>query len=87
MRPRASRASNKAIVLIDDAGAGTDGIGGMRLWAVTFGERRGNAGLRPDARAALAEGRDRDHGYRQRRKLERREQAGEPCADNDHAAL
>ena len=36
---------------------------------------------------AFAERRARDDGDRQRRKLERGEQAGKARADNDHAAL
>ncbi len=36
-------------LLIDDAGAGRDRVGGVLLGAVAFGERRGDAGLRPEA--------------------------------------
>ena len=33
--------------LVDDAGAGADGVRGMMLGAVALGQRRGDAGLRP----------------------------------------
>jgi hypothetical protein len=73
-------------LIVDDACAGADGVGGVSLRAVAFGQRRGDACLRPDARSALAEGRDRDDGDRHRRELERGEEAGKPRADNDDAA-
>ncbi len=73
--------------LIDDAGAGADGVGGMRRGAVALGQRGGDARLRPHARAALAERRHRDHGDGKRRELERGEEAGEPGPDDDDAAL
>ncbi len=71
---------------IDDAGAGADGVGRVRLGAVAFGDRGGDARLRPQARGAFAEARGRDHGDGKGRKLERGEQAGQAGADHDHAA-
>ena len=73
-------------LLIDDAGAGRDRVGGMVLGAVALGQRRGDAGLRPQAGCALAETRGGDHGDRMRRELERGEQPGKPGADHDNAA-
>ena len=71
-------------LLIDDAGAGRDRVGGMVLGAVALGERRGDAGLRPEARRAFAEARRRDDRDRTRRELERGEESGEAGADHDH---
>jgi len=42
--------------LIDQAGAGGDGIGGVRLRTVAFRDRRGDAALRPRRRGAVARG-------------------------------
>src|SRR4029078_8176704 len=73
-------------LFVDDASAGADGVPCMRLGTVAFGDARGDACLRPDARPALAEWRDRHDGHRHRRELQRGEEAGKPRADNDDAA-
>ena len=83
MRAPASRARPSAIVLVDQAGADRDGVGGMRLRAVAFGDGGGDAALRPGGRGALAERRRGDHGDRTRRQLQRAEQSGEAAADDD----
>src|SRR5262245_13314621 len=57
-------------LLIDDAGAGADRVGGVLLGAIALGKRRGNSGLRPEARCAFAEACRRDDRYRERRELE-----------------
>ena len=72
-------------LLIDDAGASRDRVGGMVLGAVALGERSGDAGLRPEARCAFAEARRRDDRDRTRRELERGEESGEAGTDDDHA--
>ena len=74
-------------LVIDDAGAGADGVGRVRLWRVAFGHRRRDARLRPQAGRSFAEMRARHHGDGHRRKLERCEQAGQAGADHDHAAV
>ena len=74
-------------LVVDDAGAGADGVGRVRLGRIAFGHRRGDAGLRPQAGRSFAEMRARHHGDGQRRKLERGEQAGQAGADHDHAAV
>ena len=71
---------------IDDAGAGADRILGMMLGAVAFGDRRGDAGLRPKARSAFAEPRAGDDGDWKRRQLERGEQPGKAGAHHHDAA-
>jgi len=73
-------------LLIDDTGAGADGVGGMRVRIVAVGDCCGNARLGPEARCAFAEPRRGDHGHRERRKLQRGKQAGKARADNDDAA-
>ncbi len=73
-------------LLVDDTGAGADRILGMMLGAVALGERRGDAGLGPQARGAFAEPRARNNGDGQRRKLERGEQTGKARPHHDHAA-
>ena len=73
-------------LLIDNAGAGADRIFGMMLGAVALGQRRGDAGLRPETGCAFAEPRAGNDGDRQRRKLERGEQAGKARTHHDHAA-
>ena len=74
-------------LLIDDAGAGPDRVGGVGLGRVALRERRGDAGLRPQAGGAFAKVCARDHGDGQRRELQRREQPGQAGADNHHAAV
>ena len=71
-------------LLIDDAGAGRDRVGGVIFRAIALGERRGDAGLRPEARRSFAEARRRDDRDRTRRELERGEESGKPGADHDH---
>ncbi len=71
---------------IDDAGAGADRVLGMLLGAVAFGQRRGDAGLRPKARGALAEPRAGDDGDWKRRQLECGEEPGKTGAHHHDAA-
>ena len=73
--------------LVDQAGAGRDRVGGVRLGAVAFGDRRGDAALRPGRRGALAERRRRNHGDRTWRQFQRAEQPGEAAADDDDVAI
>ena len=47
-RARASRATDRADLVIDDARAGGPGVGGVKLRAVAFGHGGGDAALRPD---------------------------------------
>ena len=75
-----------AIVFVDDPGAGGDGVGGVLVGAVAFADGGGDAALRPHARRAFPERRRGDDGHRQRRELQRREQPGEPGADDDDVA-
>ncbi len=74
-------------LLIDDARARADRVGGVILRPVALGDRGGDAALRPEARRAFAEAGGGDDRDRKRRELERGEQAGKPGADNNHAAL
>ena len=69
--------------LIDQAGADRDRIGGVRLRAVAFGNRRGNAALRPRCRGAFAQSCRGNHRNATRRQFQRAEQSGETAADND----
>src|SRR6266404_1685787 len=69
--------------LIDQAGAGGDGIGGVRFGAVALGDRGCDAALRPCRRGTLTKWRRRNHGGRTRREFQRAEQPGETAADND----
>ena len=47
----------------------------------------GDSGLRPIARSAFAERRRGEHGHVHGRELQRREEAGEPGADDHHVAV
>ena len=69
--------------LIDQARADRDGVGGVRLRAVAFGDRRGDAALRPRRRGAFAERCRGNHRDRTRRQFQRAEQSGEAAADDD----
>ena len=83
MRAGASRAIRRGDLLVDDAGAGGDGVGEVRVDRVAGADRGGDAALRPGRRGALADRRGGEHGHRARRQTERAEQAGEPAADDD----
>ena len=69
--------------LVDQARADRDRVGGMRFRAVAFGDRGGDAALRPRRRGALAERCRGNHGDRTRRQFQRAEQSGEAAADDD----
>src|SRR5690606_15004264 len=73
-------------VLIDDAGAGADGVGSVCLRRIAFTNGCRDATLRPGARRALAEGGRGDERDWSRRELEGGEQAGEARADDDDIA-
>jgi hypothetical protein len=72
---------------VDDAGPGADGVGSVGLRGVALGKSGGDSGLRPHARAALAERGHRDHGDGKRSELERGEEAGKTRPDDDDAAF
>ena len=74
---------SKRDLLVDDAAADRDRVGGMRFRAVALGDGRGDAALRPGGRSALAKRRRRNHGDRTRRELQRAEQSGKAAADDD----
>ena len=69
--------------LVDQASAGRDRVGRVRLGAVALGDRGGDAALRPRRRGALAQRCRGNHGDRTRRELQRAEQPGEAAADDD----
>src|SRR5262249_60607987 len=56
--------------LIDDTGAGADGVGGMRVRAVALRDCRGYARWCPEGPCAVAERRHGSHGHRQRTALQ-----------------
>ena len=72
--------------LVDQAGAGGDRIGGMRLGAVAFGNGGRDAALRPRRRRALAERSRRNHRHRARREFQGAKQPGKAGADDDDVA-
>ena len=82
-RAPASRATDERDLVIDDAGAGGDRVGGVKLRAVAFGDGGGDAALRPDRGGALANGRGGENGDRTRREFQRAEQAGQSAADDE----
>ena len=87
MRSRASRASSSAIFSSTMPAPAAIVSAACVLGAVALGKRRGDAGLRPEARCAFAEARRRDDGDRQRRELERGEQSGKASTDHDDAEV
>ena len=75
---------------VDDRGvaeavAGGERVGGVQSRAVARAHRGGQTALRPEGRALGAERTLGQHDDRPGRKLERRHQAGDPCADDDDA--
>ena len=73
-------------VLIDDAAARRDRVGGVLCRAVAFADCGGDAALGPHARRAFTERRCSDHRNRQRRELQRREEPGKAGTDDHDVA-
>ena len=73
--------------LIDDARAGSEGVGRMQIRAVVGADGGGDASLRPIAGGPFAERRRGEHGHVHWRELQRREQAREAAADDYHVAV
>ncbi len=74
-------------VRVAQAGTGGERVGDVQLGAVVRADGGGDAALRPGARrqgAERARGQDRD---RPRRQVQRRQQAGEAGADDQHVVL
>ena len=72
---------------VDDASTGGDRVVRVRSGIIVAADGGGDAALRPTGRGALSERRGGQHGDRQRRQLQRREQAGETRTDDDHIAV
>ena len=73
--------------LVDQAGAGRDGVARMRVRRVALGHRGRDAALRPGARGALADGCRGEHGDGVWRELQRAEEPGNAAADDENLAL
>ncbi len=71
---------------VDDAGAGHDGVVGMRLGRVALADGGCDAALRPGARRAFSERRCSNDRHRERRELQCREKSREAGADDDDVA-
>ena len=67
---------------IDETGAGGNRIGGVFFGRVTFGNRRGNAALRPGGGGACAKGGGGENCDRTRAEFEGAEQTCQPAADD-----
>jgi len=72
-------------LLVDDAGAGADGICGVSVWAVALCDRRGDARLRPKTRRALADACRRDDGDGEGRELQCGKETSKTCPNDDDA--